>query len=328
VVLRVLVTQLLLAALVGVAFVVLYAGLQRDPQPQGLPVAVVGQSSANPVGRVLGSAVTIVVARDDAAARQSVIARDRIAAFSAVGPELIIYVAGPNGLAENGAAEALGSAVAKAQRLTPRVIDLVPLGHFDPRGLAGFYTVLGVTVGSFILAQALYAVRALTGIRDQLVAMTAFAVLIATAVALIAGPWLQLLPLPVLVAIPLLALLSLAVSATARALTAWFGPFGITAATLLMTAVGLSISGGVIGQDLLPPPLGVLGSVLPAGAALRALVDLSYFTFSQAFPSIAVLALWAGVGIGGFLLENKRIKHAPTSGVSSAIGSHDPARKS
>lgn len=305
-VMRIVGTQLLLAALVGVAFVVMYAGLQRDPEPDHLPVAVVGAPAAGFAQRVLGSSVTVTGVPDVASARRAVRTGSEVAAFSSEGSVLRVYVAGPNGSAENGAAEALGSALARAQRRAPAVADIVPLLPFDPRGLASFYAVLGVTVGSFIVAQALYALRAIAGIRIQLGAIAAFAVLIAVAVGIVVDPVLQLLPLPLIDLIPVLVLLSVAVSTTARALTAWFDSYGITAATLLMTAVGLSISGGIIGQDLLPQPLGTIGALLPPGAGFRTVVGLGYFGPERAGPALAVLSAWTVVGVGGLLAHHLR----------------------
>lgn len=307
-VLRIVVTQLLLAALVGVAFVVMYAGLQRDPQPHRLPVAVVGASSARAGEQVLGSSVAVVGVRDVDAARHAVRTGSEVAAFSSEGSVLRIYVAGPNGLAENAAAEALGSAFARGQGRTPEVVDLVPLLPFDPRGLASFYAVLGVTVGSFILAQALYALRGIAGRRVQIGAIAVFAVLIAVLVGVVVDPVLGLLPLPLVALIPVLTLLSIAVSATARALTAWFDSYGITAATLLMTAVGLSTSGGIIGQDLLPGPIGTIGSLLPPGAGFRAVVGLGYFGPDRAFPALVTLSIWALVGVVGLVAHDARAK--------------------
>jgi hypothetical protein len=305
-VLRIVATQLLLAALVGGTFVVMYAGLQRDPQPHRLPVAVVGARSARAAEQVLGSSVAVVGVRDVEAARRAVRTGSEIAGFSSEGHVLRIYVAGPNGSAENAAAEALGSALARGQGRTPTVIDVVPLLPFDPRGLASFYAVLGVTVGSFILAQALYALRAIAGSRTQLGAIAVFAVLIAVLVGIVVDPVLGLLPLPLIALVPVLALLSIAVSATARALTAWFDSYGITAATLLMTAVGLSTSGGIIGQDLLPHPVGAIGSLLPPGAGFRSVVALGYFGPERAFPALLALAIWTLIGVGGLIAHDAR----------------------
>lgn len=303
VVVRVVATQLLLAAVVGVAFVVMYGGLQRDPQPHGLPVTVVGSASSHAARRVLGSAVDVETAPDAVTARRLVREGSEIAAFSVEGRVLRTYVAGPNGLAENGAAAALGSGLAKAQGRTAAVVDLVPLLPFDPRALASFYTVLGVTVGSFILAQALYALRAIAPSGTQFAAIGTFAVLIATLIAVVVGPLLQLVPVPLVELIPALTLLSIAVSTTARALTAWFNSYGITAATLLMTAVGLSVSGGIVGRDLLPAPIGALGAILPPGAGFRTVVDLGYFGAERALPALVALVVWACAGTAALLLH-------------------------
>jgi hypothetical protein len=320
IVIKVVVTQLVLAALVGVAFVVLYAGLQRDPQPYHLPVAVVGESQAADVQQTLGSTIRVVEVPDSGAARDAVAHRTAVASFELTAHSVQISLAGPNGLAENTAAQALGDGFARTRNVTTTTTDLMPLPPYDPRGLAGFYTILGVTVGSFIFAQALYALRTLAGLRAQLLATAGFAVFIAITVVLLVGPLLHLLPGSPWGLLPVLMLQSLAVSLTTRALTAWFNSYGIIAATLAMTAVGLSTSGGIIGQDLLPEPLGLLGALLPPGAAFRAVVDITYFGGAQLVLPVLTLTIWLLVALGALLTHyarSRRPMSSTTVGVKS-----------
>lgn len=321
---RVLLTQLVLAAVVGLTFLACYAGLQRDPQPHQLPVAVSGDHTAAIARQLLGDRITVRVVASAGDARAAVADHDEIAGLAVDGNQLLtVYVAGANGLAENGAAEQMAGAIGRQEHLGLRVSDVRPLLQFDPRGLASFYIALGGTVASFILAQAMFAVRLLIPLRLQLLTLSGFAIVIGVALALLSGPLLHVTPLSWLVLAPVLALLSIAVSVATRALTAWFGSIGITVATLLMTAIGLSTSGGIIGPDLLPGPLGPIGAVLPPGAAFRAIVAIAYFDGHTSAAPVLVLATWAALGLG--LLALRHRKDVRSSGPATATAEPAPA---
>lgn len=73
-----------------------------------------------------------------------------------------------------------------------------------------------------------------------------------------------------------------------------------------MTAIGLSTSGGIIGADLLPAPLGHIGAELPQGAAFRAIVAIAYFNGHKSAAPLLVLATWAAIGLGLVALRHHR----------------------
>lgn len=295
---RVLITQALLAAVVGLTFLYFYAGLQRDPQPHHIPFAITGGPAAQGALRELGAVVDVSKVADDAAARQAVISRHAVAALSFHGSgEVSVYVAAANGAAENTAAEQIAGGVAQRTGSTPHIVDLVPTVRYDPRGLASFYIALAATVSSFILAQAMFALGLITRLRAQLATLVGFAAVIAALLSTVAVPVLHLAPVGVTTLTLVLVVLSMAVSIASRALTSWLGTYGITIATLAMTAVGLSTSGGILSPDLLPPPLAALGAVLPPGLGLRAIVSLSYFHGAGALRPLLGLVGWIAAGL-------------------------------
>ena len=309
---QIFVVQAASALVVGLTFLVCYAGLQRAPEPSHLPVAVAGQSAAVEASQAFGALVTTTTVGDDAAARRAVLTQDTIAGLAFQDASNInLYLAGANGLAENTAAEQLAGGLAVRASAHLHVIDLVPTIPFDPRGLASFYVALSATVGSFILAQAMFALRLITRLIGQLITLAAFAVVIGVSVALVAGPVLHVVPVGVSGLAGVLSLLSLAVSLTSRALVGWFGPAGITIATLMMTAVGLSTSGGILGPDLLPPPLGSIVAVLPPGSAFRAIVSLGYFDGAKALPPLLVLGGWVALSLGALTVHHARRAASP-----------------
>ena len=76
----------------------------------------------------------------------------------------------------------------------------------------------------------------------------------------------------------------------------WLGPLGVPVATLLLLTVGNSTSGATIGVVLLPYPARIVSGLLPPGAAVRAVADLSYFGGAHVTGPLITLALWAVLG--------------------------------
>lgn len=295
---RLLGQQAVLVMVVGVAFLLLYAGLLRHPQLSGLTTAVAGPAVSAPERAALGHQVDLRHLASGAAVRAAVAHGDVAAGLvaSPTGHDLTLFLAGPGGASTNQAASELFGGLALAAHAHLTTVPLVPLVANDPTSKAMFFLALAETVSSFIFAQALFGLREVVTLRRQLAGVGVFAVISAVTLGLLARFGLYLTPAAPLPLVGVLVLLSLAVSLTARALSVWWGPVGITVATLLATAIGFSTSGGILGRFLLPPWLGELGAHLPTGAALRALLDLGYFHSAHVWPPLADLAAWAAAG--------------------------------
>jgi hypothetical protein len=116
--------------------------------------------------------------------------------------------------------------------------------------------------------------------------------------AIIAGPVMGSVPAPVAPLIVTLAFLAAAASFTTKLLGTYFGPLGIPVATLLLLTVGNATSGATIGPDLLPGTARAVSALLPPGAAVRAVSDLSYFGGAHAVVPVLTLVAWtAGAGL-------------------------------
>lgn len=290
--------------IIGSAFIAVYVGLQRDPVPLHLPVAVVGQQLASTTQTGLGDSVQViqVASIDDG----SELVRDgrAVAALGSSSPTTLqLDYAGAQGLSESGAARQLVNGLANHAGLTVVETDLVPLVRYDNRGLSAFYVVFGVTLSSFVLAQGLTGAAAKVGLQARLLAMAGFAVVIGLGAATIAGPVYGSLTAP----FPLLALslilLSAASAFATKALGAWLGAAGIGLAVLILTTIGNATSGATLGFDLLPAWAQKISPILPPGAAFRAVNDFGYFNGSHAGPSLVVLAAWFVAGLGLVLLR-------------------------
>ncbi|MET7549091.1 MULTISPECIES: hypothetical protein [unclassified Streptomyces] len=314
--LRTLLQPAVIALVLVSAFISCYVGLQRDPKPHQLPVAVVGSALAHKMELSLGDSVDVRPAVSAAAARQAVEQHDVVAALSSGGAgQLNLEVAGANGLSTTGAVKSVVSAYAAGSGQQVTTTDVVPLAPFDGRGLAGFYVSFGVTLAGFVLAQNALGMANVLHLRHRFWLITGVSVATGIVAAIIAGPVLDAVPAPFLPLAATLALLAAAAAFTTKLLGTYLGPIGVPVATLLLLTVGNSTSGATISSDLLPAAARAVSALLPPGAAVRAVSDLSYFDGAHAGVPLLTLALWAVlsavlVGIKSRLRSNRRTAHA------------------
>src|SRR5262249_25745823 len=131
-----------------------YVGLQRNPQPHEVPVAVTGKHLPGQIHEALGDSVDVRPVPDMAAARHAIEHRDAVAALSADSHGgLHMEIAGADGTSTTTAVKNLVGAYAHGAGMHLTTTDVVPLSRFDARGLAGFYMAFGVSLAGFVLAQ-------------------------------------------------------------------------------------------------------------------------------------------------------------------------------
>ncbi len=291
--------------IIGAAFIAIYVGIQRSPEPSHLPLAVVSEQLATAAQKGFGDAATVTEVTSLGEGSQLVRDGYAVAVVGLTSPTTLQFdYAGAKGISESSAARALVHGMADHAGLTVQEDDLVPLVQYDSRGLSAFYVVFGATLASFVLAQGLTGAAAKIRLRHRLYAMGGFAVLIGAVAATIAGPILGALTAPWVQLAATLALLSAAVAFATKALGTWLGAAGIGLAVLSLTTVGNALGGATIGYDLLPSWGQAISAALPPGAAFRAVNDYGYFNGNAAWSSLAVLALWAAAGFGLVLLRS------------------------
>jgi hypothetical protein len=290
--------------IIGAAFIAIYVGLQRDPVPYHLPVAVVGSQLATATQAGLGDTVAVTQAATIEDGAAMVLNGDVAAVVEAASrTTLRVEYASASGFSESGAALKLAGRLAAHAGLKTDETDIVPLARYDSRGLSGFYVVFGVTLASFVLAQGLTAVTSRVPLRHRIAAMGGFAVVIGLISAAIAGPLYGSLPAPFPVLALSLILLSAASAFATKALGAWLGPAGIGLAVLLLTTAGNATSGAIIGYDLLPAWARAVSAQLPPGAAVRAVNRFGYFGGAHTEWPLAILIIWFLAGLGLVLLR-------------------------
>lgn len=285
---------ILIALVVVSAFISCYVGLSRAPQPHGIPVAVVGDRLATQIQEALGDSIDVRTAPSVAAADRALKHRDVAGVLVPRGAgDLSLEVAGANGPSTTGAVKSLMSAYAHGAGRTVTVKDVVPLTHYDSRGFAAFYVAFGVTLSGFALAQSILGLSQLLRLRHRFSVMAGFAAIAGVVAATLAGPVLGAVPASFPLLAVTLALLAAAAAFTTKLLGTYFGPVGIPMATLLLLTVGNATSGATIGEDLLPGAAHFVSGILPPGAAVRAITNLSYFDGAHTLVPLACLAAWA-----------------------------------
>ncbi|MFD9415138.1 hypothetical protein ACFWC9_10505 [Streptomyces goshikiensis] len=283
-----------IALALAAAFIGCYIGLQRDPQPHHVPVAVAGRELADRMSGALGDTIEVHPAANAAAARRA-LERHEVSAALGEGPggRLHLEVAGAYGPSTTSAVKSLVGAYAQGAGRQVTTQDVVPLTRYDARGLAGFYLAFGVTLAGFVLAQNALGLAGLLRLRHRFWLLSGVSAAVGTVAAVLAGPVLGAVPAPIVPLAFTLTLLAAAAAFATKLLGTYLGPVGVPAATLLLLTVGNSTSGAAISADLLPPAAHAVSALLPPGAAVRAITDLSYFEGAHVTGPLVTLAAWA-----------------------------------
>lgn len=319
-----LVTQVALGLIVAMAFVGLYVGLQRTPSPHHLPLAVQSGQLADGAAHALGDKVTVTAVSGPERGRQLVKDHSVVAAIVPdVGrPGLTLYTAGADGRSATTAATRMAAGVSSAAHLPiTSTEDLVPLVKYDAQGLSGFYLVFGSTLAAFILAQIMISMAAVLALRWRVLTAAVGVIVSAIGTTLLAGTIYGAVPAPFADVVIVLSLLGAAVAFSTIAVATWIGPFGNIVSTLLFTILGNSTSGATISPSLMPTFLAELGSLLPPGAAFRAVVDFGYFSGRDAAGPLLTLAVWVVASVAALLLHpSARRAAAAVSGAPADSG--------
>jgi hypothetical protein len=284
----------LISLVVVAAFIACYVGLQRNPQPHQVPIAVTGGSLPGEIQQALGDTVEVHPAADAAAARHALERHDVVAALGAASPgHLHLDIAGAAGASTTSAVSHLVDAYARGAGAHVTTADVVPLAKHDARGLAGFYVAFGVSLAGFVLGSNVLGLAGIMRLRHRFFLLIGASVAIGTVGAIVVGPVLGAVPAPVVPLVFVLALLAAATAFTTKLLGVYLGPIGLPITTLLLLTVGNATSGAVIGADLLPSAARAVSALLPPGAAVRGIADLSYYNGSHLGGPLITLALWA-----------------------------------
>jgi hypothetical protein len=288
------------AAILAVPLIVavvlaLFAWPSSRLEPRDLPVGVAGAPAAvAPMERQLASqegAFDVHRYDTEAEAREAIEDREVYGAFVAPsGTKVLTSSAGSPAVAQlltHAAAEQdaeiedVVTTPAAGSGLGSSVLPLVLAGL-----LTGVLASLAVTRGSARVGLTL-AGSALAGI----------------AAALVADTWLGIVEGDWLTNAGAFALTFAAIAGAMVGLHSLLGRAGLGIGALVMVFIGNPFSAAATAPELLPQPVGGLGQLLPPGAGANLLRSTGFFDGAGAGEHIAVLAVWAVLGLAAALVS-------------------------
>jgi hypothetical protein len=299
------------------AFIASYLGAFHKPTPHEIAIAVTNPQAVQQLNALPGKPLHASVAADRAAVVQKIDNQDVYGGL-VPGPksdELLVASAG--GVGVSGALADIFHQLSARTGRPLRVVDVKPLPAGDPRGLSGFYLVVGWTVGGYLVASAL---SISTGARPvnrrravvRLVSLAVYAVVSGIAGAAITYGIAKGTPHHFWELAGTGALLVFGVGAVTMALQIVSGIIGIAIAVLLFVVLGNPSSGGAYPAPVLPPFWAAIGRWLPPGAGVEAFRSIGYFGSAKVGFSLAVLAGYAVLGTAVSLLLSAR-RHEATA---------------
>ena len=288
-------------------YVALFTAAFRDPQPDGVDVAVFAPpTQAQQLDRSLQRSAPGVYHLESAdsseAARQAVLDRAADGALVVTAEHARVLTADAGGTAT---ADAVSEGLTRAVTASggrAEVQDLKPLPDNDSRGMSAYFTTIGVVIGSLVGAILMWLLAPRLGPFARLGALGTFAALAGLVAAATTAGVVDTLGGALWSVAGVTALLSLAVVLPTAALLRWLGTAGIGASMILMLVLGLSSSGGLLSPAYLPGFFEFAGPLLPPDPARDALRAVVYFDGHGSGEALGVLAAWALVGVSGLLV--------------------------
>ncbi|MXP21723.1 hypothetical protein GIY30_10225 [Gordonia sp. HNM0687] len=308
-----------------VVLVLLFAWAASRQQPRDLPLAVAGPQPVvagivTGMNRNAPGAFDITVVDGPEAARESVTTREAYGALVVADTGTTLYTAPA---ASAAVASALSETVPAAVRqMNPSaqvaVTPLVPNPQHDPHGQGLPISLIALTITS-IAAGALISllsggrairVAALLGYAVAAGALSTWA--LQGALEVLTGTWIA--------NAGVMTLLCAAISAATSGLITLIGLPGIPVAAVVVFFYGFPLSGATSAWQLLPTPWGQIAQYLPVGAGNTALRSVAFFDGHGGGAALAVLAVWAVVGLVVAASARTRVDTTPMSGAAMPAG--------
>ncbi|KAB2350901.1 hypothetical protein [Actinomadura rudentiformis] len=287
------------ATLVQLTMVIAFAWPATQIEPRDVPLVVAGPQSAAVAQQLeqrQPGAFDIEERADEAAARQALADRE---AYGAI----VTTPAGPRVIVASAASPLVSQQLTQvAQQMagvkTVPVQDVVAADADDPRG-SGFGAMALPLVMSGI-AGAVLLTLLIPSVPGRLTGTITFAVLGGLATAGLAQGWLSILPGSYLAVSGVMALTILAVTGTVAGIAAAIGRAGIGLGALTFLLLGNPLSAATSAPELLPEPWGMIGQLLPPGAAVSLLRSVAFFDGANAGGPLTVLLAWAAAALALF----------------------------
>jgi hypothetical protein len=295
-----------LAILMGALFVTTYSLALGDPVPHQIDAAVIGDPAAHPrtvsaVQRVAENSLLLQRYPSAALALRAIDHQQVYAALDLTAGRPTLYVASAAGVS-------VARLLERISALDPevRVVDTHPLDPHDPSGIDVFYLMLVATIVGFITVFQLVAHAGPLSSRRWWLVIVLLSIAASLVFALVEGPILDRIDLPVAEGWGILALQILGVASFARLMTLLIGRWAILPTWVFFVVLGNSSSGGAVAPPLLPHPFALVSQWLPSGATVTALRNAVYFNDHQQARPILVLAAWSAVLFAGMVGASRR----------------------
>ena len=287
----------------------LFAWPNARLEPRELPIGVAGPAPAAATieQRLAASEGAFEVHRyaDEESAREAIADREVYGAFVAAS-------GGPKILSASAASPAVAQLLSHAAG-DAAVEDVAPA----PRGGALASSVLPLVLAG-IVTGVLAAVLGSSGFRRAALAVTG-SLLAGVAATLIVQTWLDIIEGSWAVNAAALSLTVLAVAAAVAGGYSLLGERGAVLVALTMVLVGNPFSAVGSAPELLPPPVGGIGQLLPPGAGANLVRSTGFFDGRAAGGHIAVLLAWALAGVALILIADARRARLRESNLGNAL---------
>jgi hypothetical protein len=289
-----------LAAILAIPVVVavilaLFAWPAAKVGPRDLPIGVAGPESIERQLTAQDGRFDVHRYASEADARAAIEDREVYGAFvaTASGPKVLIASA-----ASSAVAQALTHAAAESGAPIDDVVAASPAGSalassLLPLVLAGLLT--GALAAAITTSAAKRAGLVIGG-----------ALLAGLAATAVVQGWLDIVGGDWVANAAGLSLIVLAIAALTTGLEALMGKIGILVTALTMVFVGNPFSAVATGPEMLPTPAGAIGQLLPPGAGGNLLRSTGFFDGAGAGEHVAVLAIWALVGLAALAIAAVR----------------------
>ena len=193
--------------------------------------------------------------------------------------------------------------------VTVTVTDIAPLAGGDSTGtglaLAALPLIMGGISGAVILS------TVITGLRRQLYSALVYSVMGGLVVTGILQGWFDVMQGSYWMNALIIGLEVAALSSTMIGAKNAFGNIGMAVVSVTMLLVGNPLSGATVPAYFLPSPWGEVGQLLPPGAALNLLRNVSYFPQAPSMTGWLVLLAWLALGIALNCVARLRVVTLP-----------------
>ncbi|MFN2568055.1 MAG: hypothetical protein ABR564_00410 [Candidatus Dormibacteria bacterium] len=310
--------QVAVATCLALVFLLVFVGCfviaEHKPVPHDLPVGLVtSPSTAARLGGALDrtspGALSLSIYPDRRSAEQALHEQRAYAVVLEEPATLHLLVTGATGEAPESVISTAIGRFARATGVPLRVDDIQPISPEDPRGLALFLGVLGMTLSAVLFRLLCFLLtRGATSWRVAILGALPYAVLAGLGTATLLDPVLGVFSGHFLERAGLAALFSAAVVLDVAAFQRLLGIRGTALAVLIIVILGNSASGAPVDYRMLPGGFRELSQIMLPGALVTGLRHALYFQSSAILSPVAVMCGWALAGIAVILLAAARWK--------------------